>query len=517
MRHRRRIVAATLALALIAAAPLSAMAAADRPPITLQASLFGEPPVLAPRTPTQVAVFDRQTRTTAIASHDQSGASGNASSSRPSVSADGSFVAFESEARLLTADGNNRADVYAWQRATGALELVSLAPGSAQANGASHEPSISGDGSVIAFSSGARNLTGDAGLDGTSQVFAAIRATGQPSEIRLVSAGRRAAGTGASSGPSVSLDGRIVAFESAATNIVRRDNNDAVDVFLRNLARGATIRASVTSDGGQLDGPSRRPSLAGDGGVVAFDSAEVGIVPGDTNGVRDVFVRDLPPAVEVSPNPLDYGVVPLGTPASLSVTVVSTGWTQVSMTSAAIGGEHAGDFVVADDACSGLTLDFGLACTIAVLDVPQAPGARNATLTIVDTASDSPQVVELLGGVGPPQLRFDPGLGPPGIVATVSGSGFPPGALVTLRWDRGISQPLAPIAVGADGSFTLGVLVFHNDLIGPRELVATTAFGGPVIPELRAAFLVVPAPLQPPGSGPINFADPGLDFILIRR
>jgi hypothetical protein len=367
---------------------------------------------------------------------------------------------------------------------------------------------------VIAFSSTATDLTGDAGVDGTSQVFAFLRAT---AEVRLVSNGRRSAGNGASTAPSVSLDGRIVAFESAARNLIAGDTNDAIDVFLRNLARGATVRASVELDGDQVIGPSRRPSLAGDGGVVAFDATVPGLVQGDTNGDRDVFVRDLPPAVEVSPDPLDFGVVPLGTPSSLSVTIVSIGWTPVSMTSSAIGGTHAGDFAVADDACAGQVLDYGLACTIAVLDVPQAPGERLGTLTIVDTALDSPQVVELRGGVGPPQMRLDPALGSPGIVATVSASGFPPGALVSIRWDRGISQPLAPVVVGADGTFILGVLVFHNDLIGPRELVATTAAGGPTIPEQRAPFLVVPAPLQPPGSGAINFADPGLEFILIRR
>src|SRR5205814_9698048 len=117
--------------------------------------------------------------------------------------------------------------------------------------------------------------------------------------VGLVSVGKAGAGTGPSGRPSVSLDGRVVAFESAAADLVARDTNGATDVFLRDVARGATLRASVDANGRQVAAASRRPSVSGDGGIVAFDSASPALVPNDSNNVRDVFVRDLPPAVLV--------------------------------------------------------------------------------------------------------------------------------------------------------------------------------------------------------------------------
>jgi hypothetical protein len=237
----------------------------------------------------------------------------------------------------------------------------------------------------------------------------------------------------------------------------------------------------------------------------------------DSNAVDDVFVRELPPAVQVAPNPLDFGIVPLGTAASLSVTVVSVGWTPVAFSGSTLGGADVADFVVAGDGCAGQTLQYGGSCSIAVLDVPQAPGAKSATLSISDTARDSPQLVTLLGGVASPQLRFDPAVGPPGIVTTVTGTDFPPGALIALRWDRGITPTQSPVVVGPDGTFSTGVLVFHNDVVGPRQLIVTAAPGGPPFPDQMAPFLVVTATLQPSGWGAISYVAPEIQLIVIRR
>jgi WD40-like Beta Propeller Repeat len=468
-----------------------------------------------PPGPTQVVVYDRLTRTSVIASHDGSGTPGSASSSRPSISADGSRVAFESAAALVPQDTNGFGDVYVWQRAGDQVARVSIGREGGPANGDSRDPSISSDGGVIAFASTARNMSPTRGFDGTSQVFAWLASTGS---ITLVSGTPDGApGGGGSGGPSVSADGRVVGFESGAADLVEDDTNGARDVFLRDLARSVTIRASLGADGRQVAVESRRASVSGDGGAVAFDSTAGGLAPPDSNKVRDVFVRDLPPAVQATPNPLDFGVVPLGTPASLTVTVLSIGWTPVAMTTSTIGGTDASDFVVAGDLCLGQTLPNGTACSIAVLYVPTASGPRSATLEIEDTALDSPQVVDLIGGVPAPQLRLEPQVGPPGIVAVAIGENFPPGSLVTLRWDQGISQPLAPIPVGPDGTFSVGVLVFHHDVLGPRRLLVTAAPGGPTFTDKTADFLVVPPPLQPSGASALSFLAPELRLILFRR
>ena len=99
---------------------------------------------------------------------------------------------------------------------------------------------------------------------------------------------------GASRGAVISADGAVVAFDSAATNLaLRPDTNGVGDVFVRNLRTGATRRVSVSSSGHQANGPSHVVAVSGDGTLVLFDSGASNLVPGDTNGQRDVFIRNL--------------------------------------------------------------------------------------------------------------------------------------------------------------------------------------------------------------------------------
>ena len=433
------------------------------------------------------------------------------------MNGDGFIVAFESDANLAADDANNTADVYLWEAIPNTTRRISLAVGGGKPKGLSRDPSISANGGVVAFSGTGTNLTNNPGYDGTtSQVFAWQATTGA---ITLVSAAAdgSGAGGGPSGNPSVSADGHVVGFQSGAGNLVPGDTNGVGDVFLRDLTRGATIVASLDSRGRPSIAESGRPSVTGDGGAVAFDSTATSLVPRDTNNFRDVFVRDLPPAVIVAPNPLDFGVVPVGTPASQVVTVTSVGWTPVVFLPSTISGTNAADFVLAGDLCNGQSLAYGATCTIAVLDVPTATGARTATLSIFDTAADSPQLVTLLGGVPGADVRLEPPVGPPGIVTVLTGTGFAPGALVTVRWDRGITQRLAPVVVGPDGNFKLAVLVFHHDRVGPRQLIVTPAAGGPTFADEIVPFVVVPGPLQPYGSTALEFLAPDLQVIVGRR
>jgi hypothetical protein len=114
-------------------------------------------------------------------------------------------------------------------------------------------------------------------------------------------------------------------------------------------------------------------------------------------------------------------------------------------------------------------------------------------------------------------VLLDPAVGPPGIVTVLRGTGFPPGAEVRVRWDRGIVQPMRPTVVGPDGSFAVPVLVYHNDRVGPRQLFVTDPSGGAQFPDRSEPFLVVPAPLQPPGSSALTFVSPELQPILVSR
>src|SRR5436309_665879 len=99
-------------------------------------------------------------------------------------------------------------------------------------------------------------------------------------------------GNGASLSSALSADGRLVAFQSDATNLVVGDTNGATDVFVRDRQTGMTARVSVASDGTQANNVSSYPALSADGRFVAFQSDATNLVVGDTNGKTDVFVHD---------------------------------------------------------------------------------------------------------------------------------------------------------------------------------------------------------------------------------
>jgi Tol biopolymer transport system component len=112
------------------------------------------------------------------------------------------------------------------------------------------------------------------------------------SRVSLTSADGQATG-GASTYPSISADGRLVAFASDATNLVPGDTNGATDVFVRDLSTGATERVSVRTNGTEATGTSTYPVISADGSAVVFTSTAPNLVTGDTNDQPDVFVRDL--------------------------------------------------------------------------------------------------------------------------------------------------------------------------------------------------------------------------------
>ena len=101
-----------------------------------------------------------------------------------------------------------------------------------------------------------------------------------------------AQGNSVSGDPSISTDGRYVAFDSLASNLVLGDTNGLEDVFVRDRLTGTTERVSISTGGTEGNGFSAIPSISADGRYVAFESVASNLVPGDTNGTRDVFVRD---------------------------------------------------------------------------------------------------------------------------------------------------------------------------------------------------------------------------------
>ena len=168
--------------------------------------------------------------------------------------------------------------------------LVSVASNGVQGNDHSYFSSISTDGRWVAFTSSANNLvSGDMGF--IDDAFVRDRQTGTTDRVNLSSLGT--AGNGYTFFPSISATGRYVAFTSYANNLVPSDTNGAPDIFVRDRQNQTTQRVSVDSGGVEGNDISQYPSISADGRYVAFMSHASNLVPGDTNGVADVFVRDL--------------------------------------------------------------------------------------------------------------------------------------------------------------------------------------------------------------------------------
>ncbi|MEM9607059.1 MAG: hypothetical protein AAGA99_06510 [Actinomycetota bacterium] len=207
------------------------------------------------------------------------------------VSADGRYIAFVTTARLLADDTDELADVYRIDPVAGEVVLVSA--GDDEQPRASSAPSISADGSVVAFVTRAREVDGEDDDDNDElNVFVHDLDTG---EIQLVS--RALDGSSANAGsisPSLSADGRRVAFTSFASNLTSIDDNGVIaDVFVHDLDTGETTLVSTDVNGGPANAASLDPVISGDGTVVAFESAANDLTDDDVDAAVDVFVRDL--------------------------------------------------------------------------------------------------------------------------------------------------------------------------------------------------------------------------------
>jgi hypothetical protein len=195
-------------------------------------------------------------------------------------------------------------------RLNGTTERVSVNSSGHQGNYDSLNAAISADGSLVAFNSRATNLVaGD--TNGFSDVFVRDRTSGVTERVSLGPNGVEA--NNDSGHPSLSADGRFVAFTSLASNFVPGDSNFLDDIFVRDRVTGLTVRASVDSAGAEADGNSDTPALAADGSAVGFASDATNLVAHDTNRFHDVFAHDL---CTVDASWTNYGV---GWPGTLGV------------------------------------------------------------------------------------------------------------------------------------------------------------------------------------------------------
>ncbi len=232
--------------------------------------------------------YDLATHASRQVSVGPAGAPPDGHSFNPALSADGAVVAFESSAtNLVPGDTNDASDIFV--STAGTIRRISVGA-AGQGDGNSHQPAISADGRYVAFISGAGNLVpGD--TNDLPDVFVRDLSYGTTNRVSMSTAGLQA--DGASFDVAISADGRYVAYDSMAGNLVAGDSNLSTDVFVRDLRYGITNRISLNSASGQGNSYSAGPAVSADGRYVAFTSAASNLVSGDTNARSDVFVRDI--------------------------------------------------------------------------------------------------------------------------------------------------------------------------------------------------------------------------------
>ena len=241
---------------------------------------------------TDIFLHDEETRATWRITINSVGAGGNGDSQYPAISNDGRYVVYESDASNLTAgDSGIYRDVFLFDRSTGVTERVSVSDDEQEAQGDSFAAAVSGDGRYVAFVSFAANLVaGDTNF--YPDVFVRDRAEGRTIRVNVSSGGEEVQIFETDQEPAISASGRYVAFKSRADNLAPNDTNGVGDVFIYDLQEGTISLASVNGDGVQGDDASQSPSLSDDGRYVALSSMATNLVPGDSNGQRDVFVHD---------------------------------------------------------------------------------------------------------------------------------------------------------------------------------------------------------------------------------
>ena len=242
----------------------------------------------------QIFVHDRQTSLPSLVSRDNLGSAGNGASSQPAISADGRFVAFTSAAtNLAPTPGGSGTQIFLRDTQTNQTILISRDTLGNAGDGASSQPTISADGRIVAFTSVATNLAPIIGGSG-SQIFLRDTVGNATSLVSREIGGN--AGNGASSQPTISAtSGQFVAFTSLATNLAATPGGSGSQIYLRNTQGNQTSLVSqdnnVPANAG--NGASTAPVVIGDGGFVAFASLASTLDSG-ANAGSQVYVRAIP-------------------------------------------------------------------------------------------------------------------------------------------------------------------------------------------------------------------------------
>jgi hypothetical protein len=257
-----------------------------------------------------VYLHDMQTGQTSLVSVDSGGNHGASASGAGGIamSEDGRYVAFSSDDNLAPVAGVTFSGtaIYVRDRVAGTTERVTWGVGQTAPSSSAYAPSISNDGRYIAYQTSSNNIVAGQNGASTNNVFVYDRQTQQTVEASVSSAG--APGDNSSDNAALSGDGRYVAFDSKSTNLVAGDTNGSLDVFVRDLQAGTTARVSVAAGGAQSAHGGELPDISPDGRYIAFDTFGAGLTGSQTTSSIYVYDRQLGYAQEaVVPTPAPAG------------------------------------------------------------------------------------------------------------------------------------------------------------------------------------------------------------------
>jgi Tol biopolymer transport system component len=237
-----------------------------------------------------IFVHDREIGETTLVSVSSTSEQGNAPSTTPDVSADGRYVVFDSLAtNLVVSDTNNIDDVFLYDRQTKTTVRVSVSSTGEQGNNYSHSPTISADGRYIVFTSNANNLVPD-DTNNQPDIFVHDRVLGTTERVSINSQGEE--GDYSSHSGRLSADGRYVVFTSYANNLVPGDTNSEQDVFVHDRLNRQTNRISISSLGVQGNADSLNGDISASGRYVVFTSVATNLVTIPLNSSMNVFLHD---------------------------------------------------------------------------------------------------------------------------------------------------------------------------------------------------------------------------------
>ncbi|MEP7111680.1 MAG: choice-of-anchor D domain-containing protein [Ilumatobacteraceae bacterium] len=442
----------------------------------------------------------------------------------PSLSADGRYVAFTSNIPdVIGAAGLTTRQVYARDRTAGVTKLVSTSPGQPM-SGDVDDPEISPDGSQVALVQAAAP---PAGAKPVREVFVAHSISGyfDAAAFDLVSYGVSGAPTTTDSfAPSMSSNGRYVAFASGAnnelsgvrtpttTNVWMRDrpialditpsldfgtvalggqsvpqnavvtNTSGVDINIGGVTPPASPFSIVTNGCGGLLAPGATCAI-----TIVFSPTAAGgasssvTVAGDGLSVSASLVGNgqapnvpTPGSLTMTPGSANYGTGAAGTAfAAKKFTVSNPGQTAVTIAGVGLSGAGADQFAIGANTCTG-SLGPSASCTIDVTATVTREGALSATLGILGTAGESAQATLRVKGtvqLYTPTLQMNPGVVSAGEITVAIGAGFPPNIDVQLAFLD--EPPLTTVHADAAGAFRFDFLILRNGIrIGGREIIA---------------------------------------------